>query len=229
MPVFALLHSIFLSPLIWRGVGAELAASGGSVRLLDYRDVVRNGGSYYDHAAQVVADQLPRQAVLVAHSAAGALAPSIVAASEGSLAGVVFVDALLPHPGRSWLETAPQLLKALITEGVADDDRVPPWPRLLPPPVLARLVPDVAMRSTLIEESPSVPLSLLRERAPALDLPSELNVAYVQLSDSYDSEAQAARERGWRVLRLAGDHLWPLTHAVQVAKTVRDTVASLGC
>ncbi|HEY1927174.1 MAG TPA: hypothetical protein VGG92_06900 [Caulobacteraceae bacterium] len=228
MPAFALLHSIFLSPLSWRGVGAELAAGGDPVRLLDCRDVVRSGASYYVYAARLVADQLPRQAVLVVHSAAGALAPSILAASEGPLAGVVFVDALLPHPGRSWLETAPQSLKALIAEGAADDHSVPPWPRLLPPKVLERLVPDVAMRSALIEESPSVPLALLRERAPALDLPPELSVAYVQLSDSYDSEAQAARERGWRMLRLAGDHLWPLTHAVQVAKAVRDAVASQG-
>jgi hypothetical protein len=227
MPTFALLHSIFLSPLSWRGVAAELAAGGNQATLLDCRDVVRSGASYYDHAAQVVADQLPRQAVLVVHSAAGALAPSILAASEGPLAGLVFVDALLPHPGRSWLETAPQSLKALISERAADDHSVPQWPRLLPPKVLERLVPDVAMRSALIEESPPVPLSLLRERAPALDLPPELNVAYVHLSDGYDSEAQTARERGWRVLRIAGDHLWPLTHAVQVAKAVRDAVASL--
>jgi hypothetical protein len=84
------------------------------------------------------------------------------------------------------------------------------------------------MRLALIEGSPSVPLSLLREPAPALDLPPELNVAYVQLSDSYDSEAQAAQKRGWRVLRLAGDHLWPLTHAAQVATAVTDAAYWFG-
>ena len=47
--------------------------------------------------------------ILVVHSGAGGQAPSILAAMDRA-AGVIFADAILPHPGRSWMETAPPAL-----------------------------------------------------------------------------------------------------------------------
>jgi hypothetical protein len=52
--------------------------------------------------------------VLAGHSGAGALLPAIVdeIAAGGDAADVavhcaIFVDAILPHPGQTWFETAP--------------------------------------------------------------------------------------------------------------------------
>jgi len=104
---------------------------------------------------------------------------------------------------------------------------VPPWPQLLPPLVLERLVPDAVMRSALIAESPSVPLSYLSEPAPVLDVPSDLNASYVQLSTGYEAEAKVARECSWRVISLGGDHLWTLTHPRDVAHALRDAVSAI--
>ena len=44
---------------------------------------------------------------LVAHSGAGALVPAVVAAVPGAVGSVVFVDATLPYPGRTWFDSAP--------------------------------------------------------------------------------------------------------------------------
>ena len=168
----------------------------------------------------MVAEQITRPSVLVAHSAAGALAPAIVAAAEGRVTGVAFVDALLPHPGRSWLDTAPQTLRTAIS-AAATNDHVPPWAELLPPTLLERLLPDASMRSAVTSQCLPVPLRWLREPAPLLDDPPGLTHCYIQLSSGYDAEAAAATRRGWRTSRLDGDHLWPLTQPREVAEALR--------
>ena len=55
--------------------------------------------------------------VLVGHSGADALLPSVAAACDAAVAAAVFVDAILPHPGASWFDGVIKLK----SEGVATD------------------------------------------------------------------------------------------------------------
>jgi len=211
-----LLHSPFLGASSWLPVSQALREAGAECQVIDLRDAVRNSTGYYTLLSEVAAAQLTPGAVLAVHSAAGALAPSIFASASRKPQSVVFVDALLPHPGRSWFETAPQSMREAIV-GAAQDGLAPPWCALIPRLTLERLVPDDRLRASLEQDCPRLPLAHLREIAPPLVIPSGVPAGYLQLSAGYDAEAKLAEGLGWPVLRRAGHHLWPLTHPRDVA------------
>src|SRR5690606_36396579 len=110
---YVLLHSPLVGPLTWRGVADELAGRGHDVWLPALRDAFTAGPPYYPALAAAVAAQVDPGAggaTLVAHSGAGALVPAVVQALRRPVTAAVFVDALLPHGGRGWLDTAPDEL-----------------------------------------------------------------------------------------------------------------------
>jgi hypothetical protein len=152
----------------------------------------------------------------VVHSGAGALVPVIAARAGPRLRSVVFVDALLPHPGRSWFETAPPELADRLRSR-ARNGRVPPWTRWLPAPALAALLPDVEVRRTLAASAPPIPLAFLDQPAPMVSMPRCVPCAYLQLNAASAREAREARALGWPVRRLDGDHLWIMTWPDRVA------------
>ena len=51
-----------------------------------------------------------------------------LAVERGGVAGMVLVDALLPHPGRSWAQTVPESFATRLRAG-AVGGRLPPWPQ----------------------------------------------------------------------------------------------------
>jgi hypothetical protein len=144
-----------------------------------------------------------------------------LAALEAALAeppaGIILVDAILPHPGKSWLETAPPQLALQLRNGV-DAGLLPPWDQWWPPGALERLVPDDASRPALTSELEGLPLDFLEEPAPPMTLQSP--AAYLQLSGAYDDEGQYAVRQGWPVVRLPLHHLAMLTHAEAVAGAI---------
>jgi hypothetical protein len=152
--------------------------------------------------------------VLVAHSGAGALIPAVTARLSTPVAGVVFLDAILPHPGRSWFDTAPAEMRDQLRAG-AQMGQLPPWDDWWPPGALARLVPDDATREALVGELEPLPIGYFEEPAPAEGF--ELPAAYLQLSGGYDEEARLAGRQGWPVVRLPLNHLAPLTQPRAVA------------
>jgi hypothetical protein len=211
-----LLHSPFLGASSWLPVSRALREAGAACRVIDLGDAVRTTSGYYTAVAQAAADQVSSGAALAVHSAAGALVPSILERARHKPRSVVFVDALLPHPGRSWFDTAPQSMRAAIVEA-ANDGFAPPWWTLVAARTLERLVPDRRLRSSLEQACPRLPLAHLHEIAPPLAIPSRLPAAYLQLSPGYAAEAERAESLCWPALRLVGHHLWPLTHAGEVA------------
>jgi hypothetical protein len=219
-----LLHSPFLGAGSWLATSQAIGESGIGARVIDVGEAVRNGRGYYAVVAEAAAAQLSPGATLAVHSAAGALVPSILARASHKPRTVVFVDALLPHPGRSWLDTAPPSLRSVVVEK-AQDGLAPPWFAWIPKQALERLVPDGPLRASLEQSCPRLPLAHLREIAPPLATPSGLPAAYVQLSAGYGAEAQAAESLGWTVLRRAGHHLWPITHPLDVAGVLIELVS----
>jgi hypothetical protein len=163
--------------------------------------------------------------VLVGHSGAGALLPSVAAACSGVIEAAVFVDAILPHPGATWFDTAPASLREHL-RGLATDGWLPPWDQWFPPGTLEPLLPDSAPRGRFLAQLPRLPLAYFEERAPAI--PDRIRRhAYLQLSDAYQEAADVAERRGWPTQRETADHLAMLTrpdlvvqHLVQLVQHV---------
>ena len=164
------------------------------------------------------------RAILVAHSGAGALVPALAARMAPSVAGVIFADAILPHPGRSWFDTAPAALREQLRAG-ALSGKLPRWADWWPPGALARLVPDAAVLAEMTAELEPIPAGYFEEPAPSIDLTAP--AAYLQLSAAYDDDAARCGRYGWCKARLPLHHLAMLTHAEAVADALELLAAGL--
>jgi hypothetical protein len=223
-----LLHSPLAVPQIWEAVAPDLRGRGHAVIVPDLTAVLAGDPPYYSRFADSVASAAGSEdSYLVAHSGAGALVPAI--AARTALAGAIFVDALLPHPGRTWFETAPPQLASRL-RALAKDGHLPPWNRWWPETTMSVALPDVALRERIFALLPELPLAYLEERAPdaALTTPA----AYLQLSWGYHAEAAEAETAGWPVARMSSQqttlqHLAMLTHPRRVAEKIEHLASRL--
>lgn len=224
MARFVLLASPLLSPASWGSTAKELRLLGHSAETPPWPKLSSIGDSYYAGLAEGLAGALGAgpPPIVVAHSGAGGLVPAV--AARIPLAGAVFVDALMPHPGRSWFDTAPPDLAAQLRDGAAGGE-LPPWPEWWPPGALERLIPDASLREALTSGLEPIPAAYFEEPAP----PTELSApaAYVRLSGSYEDDAAEAERRGWPVMRLPLHHLAVLTHCATVAAALHSAAEKL--
>jgi Alpha/beta hydrolase family len=113
-----LVHSPLVGRATWDQVAADLAGEGYEVGVPDLTGTVTAGPPYCPRQAQVIARSASgRPAILIGHSGAGPLLGA-AGAIIGQVRGYVFVDAGLPVPGQSWMETRPASLQRL-TGGMA--------------------------------------------------------------------------------------------------------------
>lgn len=223
---FVLLHSPLLGPLTWRAVAAALQAGGAAAEAPAWTPLSEIEGGYYETLARDMAAKIAAgegAPLLVAHSGAGPLTPAL-AEQLPQVAGVVFVDALLPHPGRSWFDTAPQGLRDTLQSGVLGG-LLPTWSDWWPPGALERLVPEEATRSALIAELEPIPAAYFEEPAP--EIPLAAQAAYLKLSEAYEDEARLANRQGWPLVRQPLHHLAPLTEPAVVARSLEGLAARL--
>jgi len=226
-PRFVLLHSPLLGPLAWQGVAAELRRRGHAANAPAWPPLSSVLGGYYEDLTAGLADGLAASEdalVLAAHSGAGALTPALAARLGKRVAGVIYVDAILPHPGRSWFETAPTDLREQLRAG-AQMGELPPWDEWWPPGALERLVPDAAQRAALAAELEPLPIGYFEETAPTIA--PETPAAYLQLSGAYDDESQVAARSGWPLVRLPLHHLAMLTNPEPVAAALESLAQRL--
>jgi len=225
--VFVLLHSPLVGSLTWQPAADLLRARGRRVVVPSLAGVLDAGPPYYAKLAAKVAEAVraarhEEPLVLIGHSGAGALLPSVAAACAGAIAAAVFVDAILPHPGASWLETAPPPLRDHVL-ALAVGRWLPPWHRWFPPATLEALLPDPGLRSRFIAELPRTPVGYFEEAAPrVLDQPRRCG--YLQLSGAYRAMADEAERRGWPTRREAADHLAMLTRPAVIADRLVELV-----
>jgi hypothetical protein len=79
--------------------------------------------------AEVIARSASGQpAILIGHSGAGALLAAAGAIID-QVRGYIFVDAGLPIPGQTWMETVPPDRAAQLPEMADDQGWLPPWPQ----------------------------------------------------------------------------------------------------
>jgi len=211
----ALVPSPFTGAAAWARVAERLP----DAIAVDYGGV--SGPDWYDGAARRIAaaaGQGPWIAVL--HSGAGGFAPAL---AEAGAAGLIFVDAVRPHPGRSLREVEPRFVDYLA--GRAVDACLPAWNRWFDEDPLPRLVPDAALREAIIADLPRTPLAFLDAVPPATDAWESLPAAYLQLSRRYAVQADWAEARGWPVRRLDQHHLAMATHPADVAAALQALVS----
>ena len=231
IPMLVLLHSPLVGPLTWQPAANSLRAAGYHVAVPSLTGVVDTGPPFYRKLAGRVAETI-RQAnptgavVLIGHSGAGALLPAAAKAIGTPVAAVVFVDAILPHPGMSWFDTAPPALREQLG-GQASDGQLPPWHQWFPPEVVTELLPEEDLRQRFIAELPRLPLAYLEERAPIVSGWPPAWGGYLRLSGTYDEEADEAQRHGWLVVREPADHLALLTRPATIARLLDRLIKSL--
>lgn len=227
---FTLVHSPLTGPGCWRPVAAELVAQGHAALAVDPGPVAP-GDDY-----QAVVDRIAASAaeggaaeagptdVLVGHSGAGGLLAGVAAALAPR--ATLFVDAILPHPGRSWFDTAPPALVKRL-RGLAQDGRLPPWNRWFSIGAPENNIADPALKAAFVAELPSPPVSWLEAVAPAWPFPPAISTGYVQLSNAYARETLAARDGAWTIVRAEMHHLAMLTEPDKVAALLLEAVAKV--
>jgi hypothetical protein len=204
-----------VGPSTWRPVAEELRSGGAEAAAADYGQL-GVAPTYQDGGRQIAALASGPGWTLVVHSGAGGHAPSILVAMDRP-AGVIFADAILPHPGRSWMETAPPALARRL-RGLAVDGVLPPWNTWWDDDPLPAMLPDPALRAAVTAELPRVPLDWLETPAPVVEGWAPPLMSYLRLSPAYEPEAAEAAIRHWPVRRLGLTHLAMLTHPDKVAQ-----------
>lgn len=229
-PGIALLHSPLVGPLCWQPLAETLRADGHRVIV---PDLVAAAGSA-DHQRSFIATAVSAvrvaemdRTVLVGHSGAGPLLPAIGEAT--SAVGVIYVDAALSQPGKSWFDTAPPPLIAHLKSLAGADGVLPRWSDWFDPDVLHAAIPDDRLRLRFVEELPCLSLRYFERPTPvaAWNGPA----AYLQLSSAYAADADRAAAAGWPVHRLVADHLAILTspqHIHPPLITLLDAVTTAG-
>lgn len=229
--MLVMIHSPLVGPSTWQPSADLLHRKGYEVRTPSLADFAGGDPPYYENIAEHVADAVrkgPRAetVTLIAHSGAGALLPAVAEKLERPCYGI-FVDAILPHPGRSWFDTAPPHLSAHL-RGLIRNGFLPPWNQWFPPEVISALIPDPDVRQRFIGELPRIPVAYLEERAPITGADRFLRCGYLQLSDGYGAFASEAEKAGWGTLRASADHLAVLTRPEMVCNALVNLLDALG-
>ncbi|GAA1671883.1 hypothetical protein GCM10009830_17540 [Glycomyces endophyticus] len=229
-PLLVLVHSPLTGPLAWEPTAEALQSLGHVVVLPDLGPAFAGEGPYFTGAAALVAEALGEYAmhesvVLVAHSGAGALLPTIAEAVPRTTA-TVLVDAELPRPGQSWFDTAPAELGASLRE-LAVDGVLPKWSDWYAPDAIADLLPDDFQRETFTAALPRLPLAYFEETAPPAPAWPPGPCAYLRLSAAYVTQAAAAVEKEWTVAELPTDHLAIITQPEKVARILSAQINEL--
>ena len=222
MPLITLVHSPLLSPYSWDRVASALRAEGHRVAVPDLRPALAGPPPYLPRLRDAVVAAVDDTTTLVAHSAAGPLLPAVAETLGPAATAAIFVDARLPHPGLSWLESLPAERSARVRE-LAVDGFLPPWDTWFPAEVMAQEIPDPEVRERFSAELRPTPFALYEERTPsATPVFDGLPHAYLRLTPAYDGDAETAERAGWPVVRRDSVHLAPLSRADEVVAALHE-------
>lgn len=220
-----LVHSPLVGCGTWEPVAKDLAGSGYAVTVPDLGGTVTAGPPYNQRQARAIADSAAGQpAILVGHSGAGPLLATAGTMLGDAVRGYIFVDAGMPTPGRSWMETVPPGLAAQLRDMADTSGWLPPWSQWWGEEELAALLPGPSVRRRFAAGCPRLPLAMFEETHPPAPGWPTAPGGYLQLSEAYEDEAARARELGWPVRRHLSHHLALLTEPAQVARELRELI-----
>jgi hypothetical protein len=215
---FALVHSPFVGPSTWRWVAGALAAAGHDATVPDLRDAAITGVPRAVITA--TAASIPSEwttPVVVGHSGAGSILPSVAEQLDARPPRLIFVDAGLPPwegsatPGADFVGR----VRALAIDGV-----LPKWSTWWGDGAMQLLVSTADRRAELEAEMPEIPLAFFES---PLDVPNgwcETPGSYLLLSEPYRADAERARALGWPTVERLGGHLDIVNDPDHVAHTI---------
>lgn len=182
--------------------------------------VVPHEPSTADEALRVYAAAIRSHSrpFLVAHSNAGNFVARLV--NEHRVAGVVFMDAVLPPlSGGDWPVVPPELADHVSL--LSRDDVAPPWTRWWSHDDISPLFPSDAVVAQIDATCPRLPLSYLSAQLHAPPSWARgLSAAYLAFGDTYQDELARARAQGWPTEVIPLGHLGFLGDAELVAAAI---------
>ena len=109
----------------------------------------------------------------------------------------------------------------------ATNGRVPKWTEWFDQTDVAGLFPDEEARRHITDEQRCLPLAYYEEVVPVPDGWTDIPSGYLLFGPPYDSLAAEARQRGWRLRHVPGQHLHMVVDPEAVAGALADLAASL--
>jgi hypothetical protein len=217
LPVFVLLASVFIGPAAWEPVAQALRLRGQEAIVSPSPD--KRAPKTAAEAIRQYADPIPadRQVVLVAHSNAGNFVPSLV--SEFGVAAIVFVDSLIPV--EAGLQTVVPVDRVLDLERLANaDGYLPIWSNWFDEDDVDQLFMDPATRVEIESCMPTIPASYLRSSIAVEAGWDSIRAGFLAFGETYAAEKERARQKGWPVVELEGQHLHILQAPDEVAEVI---------
>ena len=207
---------------IWDDVRADLPGPGSVVASYP-RDAEASLADYADAAAAQIS--APTFAV-VAHSAGGVVATSLLSRHPGRVTAVLGIAAVVPRPGRSFINSMPFPTRLVLGAVLRAAGTRPPARAVR---ALARGLPD-SVADRIVADFDPEPVRLFRDPAPERDLPA----ARAYLRGSQDKEISAAVQRAsaatlratW-IEELPTGHLPMLQDPIGVSRAVQRLLASI--
>lgn len=221
MTTFVLVASPLVGPGCWRWVAGELESRGHTVVVPDLAPSDAAAPVWRAHVDCISAEVPAGDVVLVGHSAAGRLVP-LVADGRAGASTCVFADAQLPV---DLLAPEPDDWFLAHVRSIAHDGELPPWSEWWGDGAWEALVPDPARRAELTAALPRVTVASVAEAPPAPRRPVARG-AYVQFSAVYDRELGVARDAGWPVRHLDGQHVHMAVAEAEVADALVEVAAA---
>ncbi|MFC4586229.1 alpha/beta fold hydrolase [Sphaerisporangium corydalis] len=220
-PTFVLVHSPSVGPSTWHPVAGRLTAAGHQARVPSLLNVGDGDPPFWPRAVEAVRrdlEQVPAggPVTLVAHSNAGLFLPAIRAGLDHPVTGSIFVDAALPARTGPTPVASPEFLEFL--RPMAVDGVLPRWTDWWGDEDIEPLFPDAATRRTVVDEQPTLPQTYYEQEIPVPDGWDDHPCSYLLFGAAYDDVAAEARERGWRVAHLPGEHLHQLVDPAGTAR-----------
>jgi hypothetical protein len=201
---FLLVHSPVVGPSTWRWVADALKEAGHEAIVPNLVAAAETGDPARFVEAAAGAKEFDEPVVLVGHSGAGAVLPSIAEGLASWPHSIVFVDAGVP-PCEGVFTAGGEFLATL--QGLATNGILPKWSRWWDDGVLEAIIHDEHRRRDIAVELPEVPLRLFETPINAPFGWCAHLAAYVLLSEGYQSDADRASLLGWPVRERPGEHL----------------------
>lgn len=212
--LIVLVHSPLVGPLTWSLVARQLQAGGFDVLVPTLTDSGETPPPYWlQHAAcmrQALAS-IPQERPLafIGHSGAGPLLPILAETARHPVAGYLFVDAGLPHPGKPQLEELPEELRQPLAAG----ERFPNWSD----EDLREELPDGRLRQQVLEEVQPRSLNYFDEVKPDIPGWPDAPCGYLLFTQGYRPYLEQAQRIGWPGRTIPSGHFHMLVDPGAVA------------
>jgi pimeloyl-ACP methyl ester carboxylesterase len=215
--LMVLVHSPLVGPFTWSLVAKQLQADGFDVLVPVLTDSGKTPPPYWQQHAACVQQALvsippERPLVLVGHSGAGSLLPVLAQAARHPVKASLFVDADLPHPGKTQLEEMPEELRRLLASG----ERFPNWKD----EDLREVLPDGRARQRILAEVQPRPLTFFEEVLPEVSGWSDAPGGHLLFTQGYRPYLEQAQGAEWPSRMLPAGHFHLLVDPVAVAATL---------